>query len=201
MNYGYLDFEEWGKELEIKAQEELLVRQNNDQERLNREEESERKTAEFRIKFGNYWYCRDVDTWVDLETRSIPHFDQVNRLCIMNLDCNQTEQSCITTLLYSINNTELTIDEYHTRNCRFDENIGWIFVKENYSVIDSNQYEESTEEELSSENNDESSEEEIICCKECVRPSEEELDRILDEVDIEPIIKKEENDSDDGHLD
>ena len=88
------------KELEIKAQEELLVRQNNDQERLNREEEAERKTAEFRIKFGNYWYCRDVDTWVDLETRSIPHFDQVNRLCIMNLDCNQTEQSCITTLLY-----------------------------------------------------------------------------------------------------
>ena len=63
------------------------------------------------------------------------------------------------------------------------------------------QYNESTEEELSSENNDESSEEEIITSKECVRPSEEDLDRILDEVDIEPIIKKEDNDSDDAHLD
>ena len=199
MNYGYLDYEEWGRELEIIAQEELLVRQNNAQERLNREEEQERKTAEFRIKFGNYWYCREVDTWVDLETRSIPHLDQTNRLCIINLDCSQTQQSCITTLLYNANNTELTIDEYHTRHCRFDENIGWIFVEENHSVIDSNQYEESTEEELSSESNDESSEEEIICSKKCI--SEEELDRILDEVDIEPIVKKEENDSDDAHLD
>ena len=50
-------------------------------------------TEEFIEKFGNYWYCSLVDTWVPLGIRKIQSKDQVNHYFYLSFDYSQTKQN------------------------------------------------------------------------------------------------------------
>ena len=86
-------------------------------------------TEEFIEKFGNYWYCSLVDTWVPLGIRKIQSKDQVNHYFYLSFDYSQTKQNVCETLVGG-NKPILSIDEYHEKYCYFENN-KWIWRKEN----------------------------------------------------------------------
>jgi hypothetical protein len=142
MNYGYVDYQAWCKEVDTEL--------NKKKEELNKNKEAVKNTFEeamdeYRQNHGNLWYCSSVDTWASLEITTIPSLDNVNNLVLIQpINVNQTNQECMITLLKS-NKDQITVDEYHQKYCRkFDDK--WIYT----SILDlkyDNEADEETEEE------------------------------------------------------
>ena len=154
MNYGYMDYQAWCKEVDAELDKKKEELKKNKEAIKNSFEEA---IDEYRQNHGNLWYCQNVDTWVSLEITAIPSLDQVNNLILVQpINVNQTNQQCMMTLLKS-NKDPITIDEYHQKHCR---KVGdnWVYI----SLLDlkyDNEVDEETEEESDTSSvNSESSE-------------------------------------------
>ena len=85
-------------------------------------------------KFGNYWYCSIVDTYVDIKNESIRSLEDTNYLYSKNINIDKIEQECVKTTKDF--NEKITVDEYHKRYCKFDDKIGWIYNYEDEVLED-----------------------------------------------------------------
>lgn len=127
MNYGFLDYQKWCKETDENMAKKCAEEEKS---RKDAQDARDKHISDFRDKFGDYWYSKDVQAWIPLEVRRFPALDKVNTYMKFHLETDSVEQGCPITLLGSTQELEpYTIDEYHEKYCDFDEAQNKWFIK------------------------------------------------------------------------
>lgn len=117
-----MDYQAWYKDCDQQEEDQKKLLENR---RSEAKERRQKFIEDYREKHGNYWKWGDV--YVPLEIESIPSMDKVNSISLLSLSAND-EPQIVTTAVYSLMES-YTLDEYHAKFCRFDEETErWIYV-------------------------------------------------------------------------
>ena len=128
MSYDYVNFDTWSKEFDQEQ-----AKQKAEREKIRKEKKAAaiKNKRDYKEEHGDYWYCKEVDTWVSIDTLDITALDKINTYGVIygkfNLD--SPTQSMWETLVGSSEQiTPYTIDEYHHKFCtKNDETDRWIY--------------------------------------------------------------------------
>ena len=116
-----MDYQAWCKEGD---QQEAAQKTKWEVQRSDAKERRQKFIEDYREKHGDYWKWGDI--WVPLEIGSIPAMDKANSISLMNFGNDQTH--IVSTAVHSLMEP-YTLDEYHAKFCRFDEETErWIYV-------------------------------------------------------------------------
>ena len=120
MNYGYMDYQEWCNEMD---QEEKKKKEEEKKLMEKRKLDNENNLKEFKEKFGDFWYCENIDTWIPLNIKKIESIDKINFYYLMGyLNTESAKQPVAESLVGAKPMPEpYTIEEYHEKFCYFDE--------------------------------------------------------------------------------
>ena len=117
-----MDYQAWCKDCD---QQEADQKTKWEVQRSDAKERRQKFIENYREKHGDYWKWGDV--YVPLEIGSIPSMDKVNSVSLLSLGAND-EPQIVTTAVYSLMEP-YTLDEYHAKFCKFDEETErWIYV-------------------------------------------------------------------------
>jgi len=115
---SFMSIAQWDQQINEKEEQEQKARQEQGQRAAQRKANNER---EFRKKFGNHWYSREIDAWVPVGRYGHPSMDRINSSGLFEYDLTSVEQSCFQTAVAGIGIEPYTLEEYHERYCTYDE--------------------------------------------------------------------------------
>jgi hypothetical protein len=116
---SFMSIAQWDQQINEKEERERMQRQEQQQRAAQKKADNER---EFREKFGDHWYSREIDAWVPVGRYGHPSLDRVNSSGIFEYDLTSVEQSGFQTAVApGPNMVPYTLEEYHERYCTYDE--------------------------------------------------------------------------------